>query len=396
VQIRRGLGPAILLAFVLIALPGAGAPAALDGQPAQLDALRQQCVTAALSVQHRERAIGALDMAIGVMERGAGVKDEEIARSRNEQTALLGALARLARAPPEALAFAPEGPIDRLRSGILIAAAVPALTAEARELGGQLTALETVRKQIDARRKDVDGARDALAQGRDELAQLIARRNALIAQLLHDDGKTDGKPVAAGQLGDLASDLVDLIKRADADIDQRDKAQQSRLRVLAGQTAKGATAVVDPTRPKDLRGFDAPRAEMIWPVSGELIHRFGEADAHGRPSQGLTLEGVPNGIVVAPFDGRVDYVGKFRDYGPILIIRHAGGYHSLLAGLGRVDVTAGQWLLAGEPVGALPASDDKDVSTSFYLELRRDGRPVDPQSRLGSRDQKTEDKRVRE
>jgi len=44
----------------------------------------------------------------------------------------------------------------------------------------------------------------------------------------------------------------------------------------------------------------------------------------------------------------------------------------------------------------LPDADDKAASATFYFELRRDGRPVDPQSRLGSRDQKTEDTRVRE
>jgi septal ring factor EnvC (AmiA/AmiB activator) len=47
-------------------------------------------------------------------------------------------------------------------------------------------------------------------------------------------------------------------------------------------------------------------------------------------------------------------------------------------------------------VGTLPDADGKNASVTFYVELRRDGRPVDPQSRLGSRDQKTEDTRVRE
>jgi murein hydrolase activator len=165
--------------------------------------------------------------------------------------------------------------------------------------------------------------------------------------------------------------------------------------VLYGTPAKGA-APVDPTRPKSLRALDAPHTEMVWPVAGELTHRFGEADRYGRPNQGLTLEAMPSGIVVAPFDGRVDYVGPFRDYGLILIIRHGGGYHSLLTGLGRVDVTTGQWLLAGEPVGSLADADEKSASANFYFELRRDGRPVDPQSRLASRDQKTEETRVRE
>jgi septal ring factor EnvC (AmiA/AmiB activator) len=395
-SVRRGLRSAVLA--LLLALAGAvlsdaaaPPPSTLDSQIAQLDALRQQCISTALAVQQREQSIGALDLAINVMVHGVDTKKQAITQSREQQEALLGALERLARAPPEALAFAPEGPVDRLRSAILIGAAIPALSAEARQLSSQLSALSSVQDQIDARRKDTDDARAALAKGRDQLTQLVGKRAALIGQLLHDDGKT--APAAA--LGDQASDLFDLIKKADAAIDQRDKDMVARLRVLYGVAAKGA-APVDPTRPKSLRALDAPHTEMVWPVAGELTHRFGEADRYGRPNQGLTLEAPPGGVVVAPFDGRVDYAGPFRDYGLILIIRHGGGYHSLLAGLGHVDVTTGQWLLAGEPVGSLPDASGKSASANFYFELRRDGRPVDPQSRLASRDQKTEETRVRE
>jgi murein hydrolase activator len=394
--VRRGLGPAVLASLLVLgcaALSGMAAPQpALDSQIAQLDAVRQQCVSAAVAVQQREQSIGALDLAINVMVHGVDTKKQEITQSREQQEALLGALERLARAPPEALAFAPEGPVDRLRSAVLIGAAIPALSAEARQLGSQLTALSSVQEQIDARRKDIDDARAALAKGRDQLVQLVSRRNTLIGQLLHDDGKA---APAVAALADQANDLFDLIKKADAATDQRDKDLAVRLRVLYGAPAKGAVPV-DPTRPKNLRALDAPHTEMVWPVAGELTHRFGEADRYGRPNQGLTLEAMPGGIVVAPFDGRVDYVGPFRDYGLILIIRHGGGYDSLLAGLGHVDVTTGQWLLAGEPVGSLADAGEKSASANFYLELRRDGRPVDPQSRLASRDQKTEETRVRE
>lgn len=394
-RIGRELAPAVvalLLPLACVPLSGlAAVTTVLDGQIAQLDALREQCVNAAAAVRQRETSIGALDMAIKVMERGAEAKKREITQSRAEQEALLGALERLARAPPEALAFAPEGLVDRRRSAILIGAAVPALSARARQLGGQLAALSSAQGQIEARRTDVDEARAALAKGREELTKLVSRRDALIELLLHQDGK----PVAASPLGDQASDLVDLIKQADAAADQRDKALSARLRVLYGASAK-ASPLADPTRPKSLRALDAPRAEMTWPVAGEVSHRFGDADRFGRPSQGLTLQATPGGLVVAPFDGRVDYAGPFRGYGLILIIRHGGGYHSLLAGLGRVDVKAGQWLLAGEPVGSLADADDKDGAATVYLELRRDERPVDPQSRLASRDLKTEDTRVRE
>ncbi|HTZ35693.1 MAG TPA: hypothetical protein VMB84_06675, partial [Stellaceae bacterium] len=201
----------------------------------QLDALRQQCIGLAATVQQREKSIGALDLAIDVMLRGVAAKKQEIAQSRDKQEALLGALERLARAPPEALAFVPEGPVDRQRSAILIGAAVPALSAEAKQLGGQLATLSNVQSQIDARRKDVDDARAALAKLRDQLAQLAGRRNALIGQMLHDDGKS-----ASGELGEQATDLFDLIKKADAASEQRDKDLVVRLRVLYGVTAKGS------------------------------------------------------------------------------------------------------------------------------------------------------------
>ncbi len=57
--------------------------------------------------------------------------------------------------------------------------------------------------------------------------------------------------------------------------------------------------------------------------------------------------------IVAPFDGRIAFEGPFRSYGQILIIEHGGGYHTVLAGLDRVDAVVGQWLLAGEPVGPM-------------------------------------------
>lgn len=381
------------MALLCAARPGAGAPTApTDAQAAQLDQLRLQCVGTALGVQLRERSIGALDLAIGVMESGVDAKNQEIAASRQYQEALLGALERLARAPPEALAFAPEGPIDRTRSAILIAAAVPALTRQARELTGQLAALSAVQRQIVTRRKEIDDARAALAKGRETLTQLVARRNALAAQMTHDDGKAASAP-----LGEQASDLFDLIKKADAALDQRDKDRLILLHTLTPAKTKGPQPVLDPTKLKDdVRALDAPAARMVWPVSGEITHRFGEADRTGRPTQGLDFQAIPDGIAVAPYDGRVTFVGQFRTYGLILIIRHPGGYHSLLAGLGHVDVTMGQWLLAGEPVGSLPVADDKGAGVNFYLELRREGRPVDPQSRLTSRDQKTEETRVRE
>ena len=122
------------------------------------------------------------------------------------------------------------------------------------------------------------------------------------------------------------------------------------------------------------------------PVSAAIVRPFGAAEPGKAPSQGLDLAATTGGEVVAPFDGRVTYAGPFRTLGVVLIIRHGGGYHSLLAGLGRVDVGFDQWVVAGEPVGAMPEAGDTTSTTPLNFELRRDGRPVDPQRWVAARD----------
>jgi septal ring factor EnvC (AmiA/AmiB activator) len=68
-----------------------------------------------------------------------------------------------------------------------------------------------------------------------------------------------------------------------------------------------------------------------------------------------------------------------------LIIEHGDGYHSLLAGLERIDGVVGQWLVAGEPVGIMPSGDRE---AALYLELRHNGQPINPLPWLATRDDK--------
>ncbi len=74
------------------------------------------------------------------------------------------------------------------------------------------------------------------------------------------------------------------------------------------------------------------------------------------------------------------FAAPFRSYGLLLIVDCGGGYHTVLAGFERLDVKVGQSVAAGEPVGVMPnwepgAAGDRPA---LYLELRRDGQPVNP------------------
>jgi septal ring factor EnvC (AmiA/AmiB activator) len=104
--------------------------------------------------------------------------------------------------------------------------------------------------------------------------------------------------------------------------------------------------------------------------------RFGQTQSDGRAARGIVIAARKGAQIVAPFDGKVVYAGEFRSYGQNLIIEHGGRYHTLLAGLDRIDAVVGQWLLAGEPVGTL--SSPQDGNPELYFELRRAGQPINP------------------
>ncbi len=87
--------------------------------------------------------------------------------------------------------------------------------------------------------------------------------------------------------------------------------------------------------------------------------------------------------MVSPHEGRVVFAGPFRRYGQLLIIEHGEGYYSLLAGLARIDGVIGQWILGGEPVGIMGRPGNGNPA--LYMELRRNGQPINPLPWLAAR-----------
>jgi len=68
-----------------------------------------------------------------------------------------------------------------------------------------------------------------------------------------------------------------------------------------------------------------------------------------------------------------------------LILNAGDGYHIVLAGMDRVSVDVGQFVLTGEPVAVMGASPPMAASLAagsnqpvLYIEFRKDGTPVDP------------------
>ena len=132
---------------------------------------------------------------------------------------------------------------------------------------------------------------------------------------------------------------------------------------------------------RGIAGVDSPvlltaPLRLLVPVQGSIVHRFGDSLAGGGRSNGVTFSAAKGARAVSPAAGTVQYVGPVKGWGVIVILRLAGGYHLVLAGLERTSVEAGQSVAEGQAVGWAP--DGRQSSSELYLEVREQGSPVDP------------------
>ncbi len=151
-----------------------------------------------------------------------------------------------------------------------------------------------------------------------------------------------------------------------------------------GPPARGKRDRKNRSRPKSAPQLRGPtsirtfprRGGVTSPVRGRLAKAYGQNNGYGNTAKGITIAAWSGAQVVAPFDGKIVFAGPFRGYGKILIIEHRGGYHTLLAGMERVDGSLDQWILAGEPIGVMARKNAK--KPRLYMELRRGGKPINP------------------
>jgi septal ring factor EnvC (AmiA/AmiB activator) len=127
------------------------------------------------------------------------------------------------------------------------------------------------------------------------------------------------------------------------------------------------------------------RGHLPLPVNGVKIREFGTPDSAGTTEKGLSIATRAGAQVTAPADAWVVYAGPFRSYGQLLILNTGGGYHVLLAGMERISVDLGQFVLTGEPVASMGNGSQIAAILAtgssqpvLYVEFRKDGVPVDP------------------
>ncbi len=327
--------------------------------------LQTNLVSAAKAVQRHEEQVDALQTRLAALARLTERKTSDLRKGRAKFGHVLAAMQRIAQFPPEALIAQPVKPADTVRTAILLKAAVGEVERQATVLRDELDFLVRARTEIAEREQALRETSELLDRERRRLGALMSRKKVL-------KRRADKKAIIAEQriaaLAGKAKTLRELLRGI--------KKEQALHK-------KNSTKSAPQGVKRPLRAISKARGTLTLPAVGKISGRYGEKTDGGLARKGLTVVTPLGAQVTATYDGTVVYAGKFRGYGLLLIIDHGEGYHSLLAGMTRIDVEQGRQLIAGEPVGIMEQSGSGQPI--LYVELRRDGQPINPLPWLAAR-----------
>jgi len=368
---------------------------------AERAALNESLIKTASRVQSSEARLSKIEKRLDSLSREESQVRASMSARHDTITKLLAAMQRIGRQPPPALVTRRNDALKMVRSAMLMASVFPELQSQAVSLSAELDDLVRFGKSIKTQRDNLKAENNKLIVARDRIGALVAERQSL-AQARQKRLTKIRK--AAARHAKTVNYLGELVTRMDKEIaaaglaqyeaelalaQAREKKQAEEAKKLGKSIAKAQpvktekVAFLSPGRLKPGVSFSSRKGELAQPVSGTPIRVFGGQNKFGETTKGLSLATRDSAQVTSPVDGWVAYADDFRNYGQLLIINAGGGYHILLAGMQRIDVNVGQFVLAGEPVAAMgalaPGKGDKASGRQvLYVEFRKDGRPIDP------------------
>ena len=333
----------------------ASAKAKSDALASQAAALRQKLIDTAARIQALEREQASLEADIAQLQAQDDALASGFENDRVAVTRLLAILERLQHDMPPALAVRPDDALAAARGSMLVGASLPSVYAQATSLARRIEKLRATRAALVTRQLDAARNTAALAKAHDDLAALSAEkdREAAGAANLYS-----GMAARLDQVARQAADFATLVSRVDALRKQAPSAAEASIVTVTAQNSGSSGSL--------------SKGSLLEPVAGTLV----PPGAPDEKNPGLTYQTGPGAQVIAPGDCKVLYAGPYHMQGQVLILEITTGYDIVLAGLGSVTVRLGDELLAGEPVGVMPA----DVAgTRLYFELRQNGKGLDPE-----------------
>ena len=363
--------------------------------------LKRDLIALAQEMQEREAVTTRLETQLAALQGDLARREVSADQWNAQISQALTLFMRMSRVSPASLLFLPETPEDIAQGVVLSAAIIPDLSQRALALNKDLAALATVRIDIEDKIKALDRSERKLFENKQQMEALIARKQELLQSAKDKERDANRRLTTLVNKAQSLQDLINGLSRARAapqrqisrlepapsEEDSNGQAlQPEELPAVRDSAAapspadQSTTEATSPVieRPDGIRPFPTKKGQLASPVSGKLVQKYGEDTPQGGQSRGVSLQARAQAQVIAPFDGKVAFAGSFLEYGLVVILEHDGGYHSVLAGMKTLSVDQNQWVLAGEPIGVLTDKSSDGTTPRLYVELRQNGKPVDP------------------
>ena len=339
-------------------------------------------------VQDAERGASAASDKLASLNATADELSRSLERRRTVIADVLAALQRMGSNPPPAILVKPNDMSEAVRAATVMGELIPELKSQTESVRKDLDALAQTRNSIAIERDELTQRGQALAADKMRLGALIDARQQSLASAQDALGSQRQR---ASDLARQATSLKDLIARLDSENEAHKAAAAATHATEAAAAAEIEAAAraargSDPGRLKPEIAFGEARGQVPLPAAGSVLKTFGSPDGLGGTERGLSLATPAGATVSAPADGAVLFAGPYRSYGQLLIMDAGGGYYVLLAGMDRINVASGEFVLAGEPIGVMGDGSVRMATAGavgaarpvLYIELRKDGTAIDP------------------
>lgn len=183
--------------------------------------------------------------------------------------------------------------------------------------------------------------------------------------------------------GERATTLASLNKQLDSNTHRLEqmRGDEKRIESLLKQMQQTLNDI--PANPSGAP-FGKLANKLPWPVTRDLRARFGTVREGPVRWNGVILRVVPGEPVRAIHSGRVVYSDWLRGYGLLTIIDHGRGYLTLYGYNESLMREVGEWVSTGDTI-ALAGNSRGTEQAGLYFEIRRDGKPVNPDRWCNSR-----------
>ncbi len=347
---------------------------------AEIKKLRENLIAAAAQAQTYEKAAQSAARALSDLNEKSSDLRKALTADQRAMTGLLAILQRLERNPPPAVAVQPVDAVKAARAAGLMASINRQLELRAAAISGKLAELEILQSEIGVKQSALSSSEKDLQRRRKEIASQVDEKKELEAGIREQSAQQD-KIIA--RLTSQAKDLEGLIAAFEARARKTPRVKPGDSGGLRGQSGDipwprkkpRADRAPEPfVMPPQTDRFADARGALRAPVSGRITGKYNTRLKDGSRSQGLTVTGASKAQVVAPYTGRIAFVGPFKNYDSVYMLDVGQGYFIVLTGLGKTYGREGDTVALGEPIGEMPAKP----GAALYIELWKNGSPSDP------------------